>query len=363
MDRVKNFFVGAGTHLTWHRLPDDHVIGASTGQEIASNDAYFVVRLSEMYLGRSRTLWRKFYPLVHAFTTHNGAEEHEIAGPGQLRELGESNLDRVISLNTRMAGPTAFKGGDVDILVGLYSVPGDDAARALISTVGAIADLPGINQQPVAQILDLFKTSVDSLLGLSETRIRLGVRDSFFQNNPLRAGFHVGIGASVNNVPLDTLWIKDGHLLTGPNPVVATPYSDYDYMVVEVERREHRDDWPRVPGLAEFDQQFSSTLGDATSTAAEKREALKALWPRFTEALATSPHLTRRDAAFISDSVSKDLLVRLEAIAGANPFETRSWAADVSSTQDPTRFSLAEVPDYSDPRGPQSDAALVGNPF
>ena len=59
MPDVRDLFRAQGAHLLWRRLDDAQVTGISTGQPIEPDKAYFVVRLTEMYLGRSRTLWRK----------------------------------------------------------------------------------------------------------------------------------------------------------------------------------------------------------------------------------------------------------------------------------------------------------------
>jgi hypothetical protein len=101
------------------------------------------VRLKEMFLRTSRRLWRKFYPMLHAFTRHGAVEEHTVVGPGQLRELGDTNLDRLVNLNQRVAGPIPFSGEDVSLVVGLYAIPGADASKALIDTVGNVAQLAG----------------------------------------------------------------------------------------------------------------------------------------------------------------------------------------------------------------------------
>src|SRR5713226_417638 len=193
---IREIFRAEGNHLTWKRLPDDHVAGATTGQPIEADGAYFIVRLTEMFLGRTRTLWRKFYPMVHGFGTFAGIDEHAVVGPGQLQDLGEANLERVINVNTRLFGPTPYKGGDVSLLVGLYSVPGQDAAKALVTTVGTIAGLAGPATLPAVELMTALKSGIDSILSLPATKLRLGVRDTFFPNNPLRAGFHVGIGAA-----------------------------------------------------------------------------------------------------------------------------------------------------------------------
>ena len=53
------------------------------------------------------------------------------AGPGQLKELGTANLDRLVGLAYRLAGPMVYAGDDLDVLVGLYAVPAQDAAKVL----------------------------------------------------------------------------------------------------------------------------------------------------------------------------------------------------------------------------------------
>ncbi len=351
---VADLFRAQGTRLFWRRLPDSQAVGEPTGQLIEPDRAYFVVRLNEMYLGTRRTLWRRFRPLVHGFTTHAGREEHSIAGPGQLQQLGEANLERVVVLNTRLAGPIAFDDGDVSLVVGLYSVPGDDAATALVATVGAAAGLAGLAAGPVTQLADVVKTGVDSILGLAATRLRLGVSDVFFAGNPLRSGFHVGIGTPEENVDVDRLWLRDGRLMMGVDPVVARPYTDHDYMVVQIERREARPDWPGLPGIADFEQRFRAVMGDGALLPADRRNRLAAVWPAFCRTLADSPHLTRLDAGRIAGQVSDDLKARLRAMESASPFETRSWAEATVATRKPADVDFADLPEHFAAVGPEA---------
>jgi hypothetical protein len=304
-----------------------------------------VLRLAEMYLGASRTLWRRAYPLVHGFTNHNGREEHNVAGPGQLQEIGGGNLDRLIVLNSRLAGPTPFTGGEVAVLVGLWSVAGDDAAKALVTTVGAVSGLLGAVGPPVTAIIDVVKSSVESILSLDQTVLRLGVNDTFFPGNPLRAGFYVGIGAPAAAVDADRLWLRAGHLVAGPDPVVAKPYNDHDYFVVQVERRDVRDDWPALPGIREFNEQFGMAMR-AAEPVADKRRRLAGLWPGFIQALADSEHLTAAHATKIRADVAADLTARLDALEHGNPFETRAWGSEITRARPADVFDLAEVPDY-----------------
>jgi hypothetical protein len=341
----KDIFYEKGSHLFWRRIPDDHVVGMASGQTIDADQAYFVLRLTEMYLGHSRTLWRKSYPLVHGFTGYNGAEEHSVAGPAQLQELGGRNLDKVIVVNSRLAGPIPFTGGEVSLLVGLWSVPGDDAAKALVTTVGALSGLLGGVGTPVTQVVNIVKSSVESVLSLDKTTLRLAVGDTFFSDNPLRAGFHVGIATPAPSVEIERLWLRDGTLVTGADPMVARPYDEHDYFVIQVERREIRDDWPALPGIRELNEQFGAVMG-TSEPVAHKRDRLAKLWPGFIQALAASTEITDAHAKKLQADVAQDLTARLDALERGNPFETKAWGSDQVETGQANTFDFADVPDY-----------------
>ena len=352
---VADIFRREGAHLFWRRIPDDHVAEGGTGEQIDPDQAYFVLRMKEMYLARTRTLWRKFYPVLHGFTDYVGEQEHAVAGPGQLQDLGQANLDRLLNLNVRLAGPTPYRGGDVTLLVGLYSVPGEDAARALIATVGTIAALGGVALGQAIPIADVVKQGVESILDLDSTKLQLGIRDSFYKNNPLRSGYHIGIAAPEADIETDKLWLREGRLIKGTDPIVGTPYAEHDYMVVEVELRETREDWPALPKVADFNAQIATIMADAGLRLEEKSARLNNLWPGFQQALLDSKYLTRRDAERIAFNVQEDIKPRIKAMSSGGPFETRSWGHDAVERRPPEEFEFAEVPNYLDP----NDSAMV----
>jgi len=349
---ILDLFRTAGDHLLWTRLADDHVIGGGTGVAIEPDQAYVVLRLTEMFLGRSRTLWRKFYPVVHAFTTYAGAEEHSVAGPGQLQSVTDASLDRVITLNFRLAGPMPFRGGDLSVLAGLYSVPGDDAAQALVQAVGAIAGLAVFPASQVGQVTQVVKAGVDGILRLGTTKLQLGVNDTFIASNPLRSGFYVGIGAPATQIDLGRLWLREGRLVTGTDPIASRAFIDHDYMVIQLERCERIPNWPSLPGMSDLQQRFNNVLADDLLTPQEKRDRLGRLWPGFREALQQSPYLTRHDAGSIENDVAHDLAARLAALETGSPFETKAWGSDSSFERSPAVMDFAEVPQYEGPADP-----------
>ncbi|MBV8905971.1 MAG: hypothetical protein JOZ22_20230, partial [Acidobacteriia bacterium] len=329
----------------WAPFPQDHVMGGSAAAPIDKNQAYFILRIKEMYVAYSRRLWRKLYPMLHSFVEHGQSQENAIAGPGQLRELGDSNLDRIVNLNYRLAGPTPFSGEDLSILVGLYSVPGQGAAKALIDTVASVATLGGVALGSAVQIAQTVKSGVESILGLDGSQLALGVRDTINAGQPLRSGYYLAVSAPASDVDFSKLWLTDGRLVHGQDPIAAarSPYQDYDYLVLEVERRDTRDDWPSLPGISEFQDQFAAIMADHQTSVEEKKNRFKELWPRFRAALDTSRLLTVPDREVIAHSVSQDLVSRLDRIKNGNPFETRSWGDSRQRAVSPAEFDFVDV--------------------
>ncbi len=359
-------FQSKAQQLSWGAL--DNVVGGSAPAPIEKDEAYFVIRMKEMYVAFSRKMWRKYYPMLYSFVEHGAKEENAIAGPGQLKELGEGNLDRVVNLNQRLAGPTPYTGEDLGLLVGLYSVPGEDAAKALIETVSTFAALGGVPTAPALEIARAVKSGVERILSLNDSRLQLGVHDTFNAGKPLKSGVHVGLSAPSGSVDFNRLWLKNGRLHQGDNPITATPYQDQDYMVLEIERRDTRDDWPGLPGIAEFQERFGAIMADAGLSVAERKKRIGELWPAFQQAITGSKLLTRPDKENIAHSVSQDLLKRLDALAGNNPFvETRSWGAAKIEKRPPTEIDFLDVGQYTDRSDPESlrmaEAALRGKPF
>jgi hypothetical protein len=334
-----------GQRLYWARLDDEQVGGRPSGDPIEPERHYVAVRLAEMYLGHSRVLWRKLSPLLHAFVKSGaGQEEHAVAGPGQLQQLGEVNLDRVLVLNLRLAGPIPYRGDELSIVAGLYSVPREDAAAALVTTLGALAGVAGPASAGASQIAQIVKSGVDSVLQLSSTTLRIGVLDTFGAAQPLLCGFHVGIGAPADEIPGKgkDLWLDEGRLMKGPR-IAPQDFLGQDYFVVELERSDRRADWVGLPGIEAFNERFVAVM-QSDRDVKGKASALNAMWPRFNEALRGSPYLTKHDAGEIAKDVEHDLANRLHAMRGGGPFETRAWGDDVASPQRPEDFDLAAVP-------------------
>ena len=156
-----------------------------------------------------------------------------------------------------------------------------------------------------------------SLLELDQATLQLGVRDSFFpSSHPLISGYHVAVDGSESEVDFQKLWLREGRLVAGQSSQSAQPYDSHDYMVLQIERRETRDDWAGLPGIEGFDDKFSEIIASTALDSEQKKKALSDLWPEFSEGVRRSRDLITKDKDRIAASVAADLKVRLEPLPG-----------------------------------------------
>jgi hypothetical protein len=279
---LSNLFERDAKSLGWVRVPDDetarHVLGnnlqpVADGRPFSPRDDYVVIRLSEMYLRRTRLLWREFYPLVHAFIGYGDVaapkSSASVAGPGQLKDLGSDNLDRIIGLSYRLAGPIVYDGQDIELLAGLYGVPARDYAKLLIDTLGQLSGLvPALKQ--ATDVAGIVKGGIEGLLGVGGTTLTLGIHDTL--RAPARPGFVVAINAPAASVDPKQLWVKEGRLYEGPSPPAAKPFESHDMMLFEIHRGPSRaHSWATLPSLAAHSAAFDGALRDTSISVDERR--------------------------------------------------------------------------------------------
>ena len=238
-------------------------------------------------------------------------------------------------------------------------------ARAFIDTVGEITKLGGITLGVVPQIADALKTGIDKTLALNETKLQLGVKDSFPAGKPLHTGVYVGIASADSDGLFDQLWFSGGRLRTGSDK--GPPFDQSDYMVIALERLDARDDWPRLPGLPEVQAKMSSILGDGSLSSDDKKKKLSDVWPTFTGLLFNSPHLTTPDRARIANDVAESIHEQLAATPlFPTPPPGAQSAMGMPESAHPS-FDFARVASATKMDQPgwleKAEAVLSGNPF
>jgi hypothetical protein len=333
---LARLYANSADVLGWKWVPDDHLIDTSQTvtppqAPFAAKQDYVVLRVAEMYLQKTRRLWREYYPVVHTFVAYGDPAAQRtvagIAGPGQLKDLGTENLDRLVGLAYRIAGPIVYDGQDIEMLAGLYAVPAKDGAKVILDTLGQLSSLTPTIKQAV-ELANIFKGGIEGLLGLSGTTLALGIRDALRTpgagiGRTARPGFLVAFNAPASSINEQELWIKGGRLCQGPNPIAATEFKSTDAMLFELHRGPSRaPGWARLPELATHAESFDTALRETSSDELPKR--INDLYRRFEAQLASSEELTDPDKGIIRGQVADELLMRVKKIRGGGLIEEKS---------------------------------------
>jgi hypothetical protein len=344
--------------MAWGRIQANHVVGAQAPATFVANNDYVVVKLSSMYLKNSRILWLKLSPLAHATVTLNGLKAPQsqtaVIGPAQFGDLSAAPTERSVVLRQRLAGPAVWRGGDLQVAAGLFAVPKDQAAGALMDTLGQLAALavPGLKQG--TEIARVVKSGVEGLIGLNGTKPVLGVKDALGDPTTAAAGTSaapcilVAIAAPQTEVDLARLWVREARLWEGTSADALTIYERNDYLLVEIERGPARQDWRGLPSFTPHEAEFDTVLRAADLTQDAAAAQLNKVFAAFDADLISESDLTDPDKDRIRGEVIVELKARL-ARKYAGPFaegamEKRS-VGGITHEVDPEGFNFLDVGD------------------
>lgn len=353
-DLFEKLYRGRAQKLSFDEVPFAHVDDGKKPQPFEPRQHYIIIRLAEMYVRDQRILWKKFYPMVHSFIRHKPREFSEIAGPGQLKELGTANLDRLVGLAYPLTEPMVYLGTDIDLLVGLYAVPSSDAAKVLLGSLGQLSKLAGLSLDVAVQVANVVKSGVEGLLNIEGNTLQLGVRDTMKPNGPnvtgkvARPEFLLAVNAPAASVDYRKIWVQRGRVLKGNDPISAAPFDDSDYMLIEIERRDTRHDWRALPEVQRHEQAFDDVLSSGTAVQEIKARITK-LWATFSLDVKRSDNLTDPDKDRVMASVAEGLRAYVISLEGKGPFEARGLPRREAGIEIRKGFDLLAVQDvFSD---------------
>jgi hypothetical protein len=162
--------------------PDQCPPPGSVGAEIRKEEAYFTVRINELFLAEARVAWANYDPMVLVTSSFVYGDKTfsvpAVVGPSLVAQPGQALPRGLLFNDTTAAGPYPYRGGPVTLSVVLYRVRHHDYARGLLrlldgisKAIGPAADL-GILSKVGGTMLD----GLELLLGLGETEPVAGHR-------------------------------------------------------------------------------------------------------------------------------------------------------------------------------------------
>lgn len=306
---------------TYGELQPSQVPDGLSQRPVAADEEYLDVFVHSLRIADVRKGVSRFYGTVHSLISLPSArpdgpvEFHALTTPEELRNTDAKNLHRVLVVDQRVLGPVPYRGGDLEVELGLFSVKSADLADPFLSVLEELSSLAGVSFVTVAKpFVAPLKRGIDLLTGADGANIlEIGLAKTFPQ---ARTGYFLVMRAPVGSVPVADLKLgSDGKLLLNGAPV-----EKYPYIVLKVGASSVRPDWQQIPDIAEP----YKILDDAVRR--RNRDDVKEALGAFKVAALWSPDLLNRDAKRINELVEtrvteaeKAAQMSTEAVPGLPP--------------------------------------------
>lgn len=237
---------------TFGRLDPSQTPGNPPNREIQPEAEYLSVFVRSLRVCNVRKGISRFYGTVHSFISlpASGARDpvafHTLTTPEGLRNLDSKNLNRVVTLNRRVLGPVPYRGGDLDIELGLFSIKAAELADPFLSVLEELSSLAGVGIVATAKpFVGPLKRGIGLLTDSADSDIlEIGLAKTF---NPVETGQYVVMRARRDQVEIAELTLDaEGRLLRKGAPIV-----EYPYVVIGIDGSATRPDWREIPDVAE----------------------------------------------------------------------------------------------------------------
>ena len=118
------------------------------GQSIVPDECYVELYVESLRLEKARKFATTFHGAVYAFETlarlgSTNADLAAISKPDQLAKLDSSALGHVITLSRQLMGPIAWRGGNLHLELGLFSVKEGNLLSPVLDFVTQVSTTAG----------------------------------------------------------------------------------------------------------------------------------------------------------------------------------------------------------------------------
>jgi hypothetical protein len=322
MGWLANIFTNKTKDWFYSQLPIENTPGNPEVKILNPNEEYLSIILKSMRIVNVRKGLAKFYATVHshievAHLAGKPASFNYVTTPGNLEKLDGARIDRVVNLNRRLLGPVPYRGADVKMEVGLFSIKEADLAAPFINLLSGMSSLGGVSF--ISTALPYIKPLEDGIALLTgsndDTVLEIGIN---IELDKVKTGYFVVIRANKDEINAGDLIIdKEDFRLVGKD---GNAIEDYPYMIFEISSAKDRDDWFNIPDVSASYNKLQEEVQKGNYNNAS--DALKA----FKRIVYTSPDLLLKDGKTIYEKVEMDTTDILKAMqtSAASGFKLRN---------------------------------------
>lgn len=221
--------------------------------------------------------------------------------------------------NIRLFGPVPYRGGDLDLELGLFSVRAGDLVGPFVDLLESLSGAAGVAFVAAARpFVEPVRRGFDLLMGAEgEATLEIGLATTF--SRP-QTGYFVIMRRDSADVDLSAITVSQDYRLIGAGGQVIDAFP---YAVIAVEASTRRDDWFQVPALASA----YATLRE--DVAKGRLEVVKESLAVFKRTTLTSPDLLSQDAVRLVETVGQEIDRTLQLTQTAGEREPMPRLEDV----------------------------------
>ena len=234
---------------------EDKKSGNFEAVEVIPNECYLSVFLESLYIGSVRKGLTRFYGTLTSLSSLPSARGGHIQSvvvttPNGLKDADAKHLARVAIDGMRLFGPAPYRGGDLELEVGLFSVPTSDLLGPYLEVVEDIAGLAAVPFMAAASpFIDPAIKALRLLLGENDGNVELEIGLAKTWAAPEVGLFAVARRSSTGVLSYDS----DRRLLTSDGQAIDEPH-----LVLRILISTRRDDWQQIPDLLDAYNDFKN---------------------------------------------------------------------------------------------------------
>ena len=253
----------------WKEKAQHYVHGylGDPGAPALPGESYLTIDVVAIWIPYVRKGLTKFYGTVHG-TVDVPSETGETAKfqlfdvLADAKEMDAAHLDRIIQGPFRLLDGVPYRGGGVNLRVGLFSIKGAELTLpylTLLKNMSATAGIAFLSQ--AMPFVELIRNGVSTIAGGDQLEIgRSGLFD------PIQVGTYAIVRATSDQVPLKSLTFVENSrdLLTNGKKLQTQPY-----MVLRIQTTTDRPYFYSIPevksAFRQMKEQFQRTPKDFTA--------------------------------------------------------------------------------------------------
>jgi hypothetical protein len=282
------------------QIPPARVSGAHPDvTPLEAGRDYFRLSLCEMCLAQDRQWFSEWYPAVHAIVRLTyGTRTEElpfVAGPLDIPEVSQQNLNTVVHRNRALTPLLPFNGGEIELRAGLLAMKGGDYLDDLMRVLSSVSGLLNVPQVSAGlAVAAPIASSLQTLMTGNSGEPALGLQRGLWESggggaNPPAAGYFAAVLANEQQLPPAELRVDEDVLKRGADGATSEQLAGHTFMLFRLDKLSQRDDWEGLEALMKPFNDALTALGDGFEERAES------LMRAGIAQVLQSPDLTRTD--------------------------------------------------------------------